>query len=220
MIVISTYNRPGKLKQIIQHLQKTTDHELFIVDDCSNYDVGMFGVEYYSAPFNGGKQNYWKQFDVALQRCKQSNDETFVFMPDDFMDLDIERINKWIDCFNGQHPFLVNLINDGRLECFQPFTPKRVQINNENAHRVGFTDCGFFCNRQTLELLDFKMNEIFEHRWNVNPTMSSGVGEQLSIRLFPKCEMFVPDVSFSKHGNHESKMHPIERINTPLISRH
>jgi len=220
MIVIFSYNRPGKLKKIIKHLKDTTDHDLFVVDDGSDFDMSMFDVEYSQNVSNGGKMNYWKQWNIALNHCKESTNETFIFMPDDFMDLDVKRIEQWIAELDNGKPYLVNLINDGRLECFQPCVPHPVQINNEGAHRVGFTDCGFFCNWRTLQLLNWNIIEIAKWRWENNPDLSSGVGQQLSKRLFGKVSMYVPNVSFAHHGNHESKMHPKERMKTPLISRH
>jgi len=115
------------------------------------------------------------------------------------------------------HPYVYNIVNDGRDCSWNKIQP--VQIDNET-YKVGFTDCGFFCNRKVLELLAFKINPIPESRFFHNEFASSGVGEQLTRRLNAlKIGIYKPIKSLAFHGDHESVMHKELRKKQPIISK-
>ncbi|NIU00772.1 MAG: hypothetical protein GWN01_07535, partial [Nitrosopumilaceae archaeon] len=62
----------------------------------------------------------------------------------------------------------------------------------------GFVDCGFVCNREALEKIDFKLNAIPKERFE-DPHKSSGVGKQMSFKFLNKgVMMFKPIHSLCK----------------------
>jgi hypothetical protein len=141
--------------------------------------------------------------------------DLYVFTPNDFMDFNfIELINYGIRLKEIEYVF--NIINDGRKFSWVKIYPNKI---NDFVSQVYFTDCGFFTNRKTLEKLNFKIHPI---KWNNNqsPRISSGVGKQLSERLFTlNIPIFSPHKSLAYHGDHESLMNPLERKYNKLISQ-
>ena len=56
-------------------------------------------------------------------------------------------------------------------------------------------------------------------RWNHDPNLSSGVGQQISTKLHNKNKsMYHTKTSLVIHGDHESKMNFEERKNKPIIT--
>ena len=199
---VFTYERPQMLDQVIRNLQHPS-----------------IGVNIYSDGVDfprRGKEKFWQTWDEALGKALKSDAELFIFSPDDFLDLDLNRLLNLHKVHKGQ-PYVYNIINDGRVEQWVRFT-KKAPING--TEQVGFTDCGFFCNREALEAIGFYMRPVNPRRFSANPNMSSGVGQQLTIR-FTKAgiKMYKPVKSLATHGDHESKMNPLERKKNPLISR-
>lgn len=94
-----------------------------------------------------------------------------------------------------------------------------VQVD-EHTMKVGFTDCGFFCNKQLLNRIGYYVNEINPRRFEHNEAISSGVGQDLTFRMLrTNCNMYTPTKSLVYHGDHESLMHPEHRKKIPLISK-
>jgi hypothetical protein len=66
-------------------------------------------------------------------------------------------------------------------------------------------------------VLNYRLDEIPKSRWKNNPNLSSGVGQQITLRLFNLgYGMYHTKTSMVIHGSHESKMNKVERINTKL----
>lgn len=205
MIFVFSYNR----KQMLESILETLDGELVVViDDGSDYVINHANVMRFA---NGGKREFWKRWNTALEIARQSNCQSFMFMPDDFLYMDMQRIKLLCEQMNDA-PYVYNIINDDREWSWIKYEPK--QIDDETI-QIGFTDCGFFCNRTVLELLDFRLRPIT--RGNL---VSSGVGHQLTTRLTRLgVPFFKPVKSLAYHGDHPSMMHPKERKRNPIISK-
>ena len=207
MIFIFSYEREEMLTQVLSNL---SDYEPIVIDDGSSFFIPNC-IRYE----HEGKQGFWKKWRDAFEMCKKSDDDFFMFMPDDFLNVDMDRILSLHEQLKDK-PYVYNIINDGREWSWLPF--KGVQIN-EHTMQIGFTDCGFFCNRKALEAIDFKIDPVDPRRWKNNPNLSSGVGQKLTKSFTLKgVKMYKPMKSLAYHGNHESKMNPEERKINPLIS--
>ena len=67
--------------------------------------------------------------------------------------------------------------------------------------------------------MEYSINEIPKTRWDDNPNLSSGVGQQISHRLDKlNFGMYHTKLSMVIHGDHESKMNKNERLKTKLIT--
>ena len=204
-ITLFTYDRPKMLKQTKDHILSNCTLE----DSLNIYNDGVTHE-------HRGKKGFWKTWNEALIACKEQQENLFVFMPEDFIDLDFKRLRKIHERLNGE-PYVCNIINDGRHQQWRGFPELPIK---DGLQQIGFTDCGFFCNREALEQIGFWMEEPPKGWFELMPNISSGVGMMLTNRLAKKgIDIFKPVKSLAYHGNHESKMHGEERTNNPLISK-
>lgn len=198
------------LRQVVEELK---GEEFIVLDDGSDFDIESLDCNYVRFE-HVGKEGFWRSWNYALNLCKESNDEFFMFTPDDFTNLDLKRIKKLHNQFKSK-AYIYNTINDGREQNFI-HTPV-FNVDDETIN-VGFNDCGFFCNRLALEKLNFEMKQIPASRF-VQEGISSGVGQQLTQRLYSAgVPMYKPIKSLAFHGEHESVMHKQERKLNPLKS--
>lgn len=204
-----TYNREEMCREALKPL--SFNDVLLLIDQPEGYETikqpGLVKMRYQR---NMGKQGFWQLWAFALEKCEESNDEMFIFMPDDFLNLDLERV-KALHEENKHAPYVINLINDGRKA---QWTTKTYKKFSEDLENINWSDCGFMCNRLALEAIGFRMHPIIKRN-----SVSSGVGEQLTKR-FNDAGVFQlrPYKSLAFHGEHESVMHKEERKINPLIS--
>jgi glycosyltransferase involved in cell wall biosynthesis len=187
--------------------------QLIIIDDGSKVkpQVGTQVLNF----GHRGKQGFWQSWDCALRLCEGSDDDLFVFLQDDCLNTDFDRIYDFYKS-QKQNPFFCTLINDGRTQQWVRFHARNY---TREFKQIGFVDCIYFCNRAALKKVGFKMFPIPESRFT-NPATSSGVGQQMTQRIHQaKIPIYMPIKSITYHGDHESKMHPLERKKHPLISK-
>ena len=214
MIVIFSYNRPNMLMSLLKELQGKD--EIIVMDDGSDYDPFPY-VEYcdYYRSEHMGKEGFWAQWQSALYLCNDSGHDWFVFLQDDLKGV---RYDKLREVTENLDTFAFNVVNMGRDRGWTrlPWINKRV--GDLRCQKMGYVDCIFATNRNTLDLLDWTIHPVAASRF-INPLISSGVGQQLSRRFAQlNVPMYLPRKSLAYHGDHESEMHPIERKRTPFIS--
>jgi hypothetical protein len=208
------------LLQAVKHLDKFNE-EVVVLDDNSSFDMNPYleYADFFRSDKKLGKRGYWLQWRTSFEIAQESEDDLYIFMPDDFERLDYDKI-KQIHNNLKSRAYSCNIINDGREECFRRFEPIDLTIDGIDFKQIGFNDGGFFCNRATLEILKFRFDEISPARFVGDTAISSGIGQQLTTRMRNNgIFMLLPVKSLAYHGEHKSIMHPIERIKHPLISR-
>lgn len=211
-VIIFSYERQEMIKALIEEVQRVPDVSYSIIDDGSSFTLpdNFYQFEH------GGKPMFWRNWDYALRSLKDDNSDIFIFIPSDFSDVNFPEIINRHNNFN-RNAYVYNVINDGRENCWN--ATKAVQIDSDTL-RVGFTDCGFFCNKRALDKIGYYVNQVNPQRFVANKQISSGVGQQLTYRLRRYCvAIFSPIKSLAYHGDHESLMHKEERKNNPLISK-
>lgn len=210
MTFIFNYEREDMFKEVLNHLKHLNP---VVLDDGSSYFIDYHNVIRFR---NGGKKEFWRKWFVAFELAKASDDDFFLFMPNDFQDLDLDLVMKLHDKYKKQ-PYLCNIINDGREWCW---IQKPSEPIDQYVRKVYFTDCGFFCNRKALERIEFTIDPVNPKRFKDRRDISSGVGQQLTMKFNRGgVKMYLPYKSLAKHGDHESTMHQEERRNNPLISK-
>lgn len=209
-IFIFSFNREEMLKKVVE---KVKGYEYLIIDDDSDFyleDSRFYSWTHY------GKKEWWKLWNRALILAKfdYGNRDLFIFTPDDFLDLNIEKIFELHEKYKDG-PYVYNIIRDHRDYCWN--YKKVIDIDGET-QQIGFVDCGFFCNREVLEMLEFKINPIDPKRFK-NKSISSGVGEQLTARINKLgIPIYRPVKSLAYHGTHPSVMNPEARKATKIVS--
>jgi len=209
MTIIFSYNRPKMLSKLLDEVGHCV-----VLDDGSEYDPAPFidRCDYYRL-HHLGKEFFWLTWRYALQMCKESDDDLFIFLQDDLSNVDLDRIHTIHASMEGDYAY--NVHNAGGHRGWTP-----IKHREEDDRIFGsYVDCNYFCNRQALEVLGFDMDWINPMRFKVDG-ISSGVGQQQSRKFYKaNVPMYIPKKSLAYHGDHKSLMHPEERKRNPLISR-
>jgi hypothetical protein len=78
----------------------------------------------------------------------------------------------------------------------------------------------FLVGRSFYELLDHRVFPVHPNRWKRKPAASSGVGMQLTRRLFRRGHIYQVSEPLARHGSEPSLMNPEARLSRPLDNRH
>jgi hypothetical protein len=202
------------LKRVIEQCPEKP----IVIDDGSNFDPMPFvGISEFHRLRHKGKELFYKNWQYALDICKQSDNDFFLFLPDDFLNVQHKK-TKYINN-NVKGNYVYNLLNDGRPEIWTPIKHKKIDVAGISSYLSSYADCGYFTNRETLEAINFKQEDVSITRFGRSMT-SSGVGWSQSRAFYKKgIPMYFPQKSLCYHGKHESKMHPKLRKIQPLVSR-
>ena len=209
--LVTAFERQDMLDQNTKNLTG----KVIIMDDHSQPPLRS-SHEIIYAKKNHGKQEYWEWINVALDRLKDTKGDV-LFIADDITVKPggIEYAQSLLDGIRGHGLVAINLLKDNRIQCW---TKTRRKVYNNNLYTSGFVDGCFICDRQVLELIDYKINQIHKSRWARNPNLGSGVWQQFTSRCEAFGVRFFQDRSGAfKHGNHESKMNAEIRKREPLI---
>ena len=213
MNIIFSYNRPNKLHSLLDEIGHSV-----VIDDGSDYKALPFldKCDYYRFTHKG-KEGFWLQWQYAFDIAKESNEDWFFFAQDDISNVNMAEIKRLTQ--NIKTPFAFNIMHRGTHRGWTNIKHEPTTIKGVDCHIVSYVDCIFATNRKTLELLHWQILPVDRMRFLI-PNISSGVGQQLSRRLFDlNVPMWMPRKSLAYHGDHESKMHPIERKLNPLIAK-
>lgn len=194
MIFITSYDRPRMLLRLLKELE---GEKIIVVDDGSAYDPTehLNYCDYYRVSHKG-REGFWVNWNLMLEIAKGTDDNEFIFLQDDLYDVELEKLRS--DHTKG----CLNVLDVG---------PDRGWTTR------GYVDCQFICNRYVLESLGWELAPVPVTRFNI-PNISSGVGQQISFRLWMKGIPMILNGNYAHHGNHESKMHPSIRKIQPLCT--
>jgi len=211
------------LNAVISHIESFVSPEssldYHVIDDGSDFDVGYVVPSDKLTQFkHGGKKMFWTKFHYAFNLCQNSIHKSFVFMPDDFLELNIPLLQRVALLWNRKM-FCLNLINDGREFCWGKYpnlTSGYLHFEGVQLKEIGFCDCGFITNDETISGM---VIEEIPKSWFDRKDKSSGVGYQLTTKFRQRrVPMLKPIKSLAFHGDHESVMHPEGRKNVKLKS--
>lgn len=237
-ILITTYNRPKMLVDLLKNLkQQTNEHELslLIVNDCStlNYKpvlkylkTAWFNrYDYFITEKNYGKRDYWQLINFAYHQLQSEQFDFIVQLPDDVLVVD-DFFDKAIHAFKiipDANKSCLNILNDYSRNGKSFWTNSKVVHHNFNGIGIlntGWVDMCYISTKNYLELLNFKINPV-NYKWSDNKKLSSGVGRQISMRLVSSGNsIYQVNKSLVIHDDHPSVMHPEHRTEVPLITNH
>lgn len=222
--LITTFNRSSMLYSLINQIksQKKNYKILIIVfDDGSseNYKFDDPFVKYIKFYPNYGKKRYWKVTDTIFKYIQKINSNYFIQIPDD-----VEIVENFFELLTNTYEG----INDPDKICLSFLTDSRVFRHNwtsfdtqdmGNVYKTQWNDLCYFSKKNFFETLNFTVDPISPSRWVRNPNLSSGVGQQISLKLKGlNKNMYHTKNSLVSHGTHESKMNYQERINLPITT--
>jgi glycosyltransferase involved in cell wall biosynthesis len=223
-IVITTFNRPKMLYSLLDQIEKQTKDKkikILLLNDCSTekYELSNYDLIKINFCPNKGKKLFWEIIDLSFKVCKKIDSKYFVYLQDDLKLCD--------NFFNELKNKYENIKDDKKisLEFRTDNRTERPNWNNFEPQIVGdyihsnWVELDFICEKKFFDVLEYKINEISKNRWDNNPNLSSGVGQQLTQRLLNLgFNMYHTKKSFVEHGDHQSKMNEEERKITKLIS--
>lgn len=203
IVFITTYNRSDELTKGLENLFSEKDFlsknkvRFEVFDDGSSPQYveknkaicAKYGITYINNILRFGRFNFWRIHNRFIKRLskKQFNyvfslQDDFVYVKDFFStSISLFETLKKIDdkcvCLN---------LMDNRIgiKCWTNFEPVILNVNNTELYKTGWTDCVYLADKKLFELLDYNLLPIGRHRWIKNPKKSSGVGEQISKRIF------------------------------------
>jgi hypothetical protein len=193
-----------------------------VFDDCSDQkaDLSNFNVKRIGMIPNMGKKKYYKLFNATFKYIKNIKSKYFIYLPDDV---------KLTDNFFSEIKRIYESITDLQKICLSILTDDRVTRRNwtnfktndfGEYYQTQWNDLCFISERRFFDVLGYQIEPIDEERWINNPNLSSGVGQQISIRLNERgYKMYHTKKSMVYHGNHQSKMNETERVKVNLITR-
>lgn len=233
-VLINTYNRPEQLNELLTSIKFAKpagcelDISVFNDGSTEKYDMGYIrknngNAKFYIFKENHGKKRYWELINYGLSQLKKDYDYYFMLPDDDTVSSDFftKAIEIWEAITDKNKICLsVNLLKD-RLNksCWTGVMPVLKTFDKAEVYLTQWNDLCFMSTRKFFETLDWLINPISESRWDGNPNLSSGVGEQISIRLLNKgWNMYHVSSSlvFTKYST-QSVMNLDERVKTPII---
>jgi len=237
IVFITTYERPEMLLNLLKQIKKQSsnfDIKIYINNDCSqaNYTKVTSYLKRYFDDFHyildnehRGKLNYWHIINRFYQFAKQDKFDYFIQVPDDIQLVDdfFNRATAKYDAINDSDKACLNILNDyGRngMAVWVPVKPEVLSFKNFTYIRNGWMDMAYICTKHYFDILEYTINKVSPN-WSGKPGRSSGVGMQISQRLYKSgASIYQVAHSLIIHGAHESVMHPEERKLHPLITNH
>lgn len=204
-------------------LNLSSDRKILIViiDDGSIplYNLSKFNLKYIRLFKNNGKKKYYNVFNESFKFIKYIDAEYFIYLPDDIR-LKKSFFTEAIKIFNliGKENILLSLLID-KSRKYKPQWVRFTPVEFRSYYQTQWTDLCFICKKNIFEALNYFIEPIPLNRWNTNQNKSSGVGQQISIRLNElNFELYHVKRTLVIHGDHESRMNKEERKLHPLIT--
>ena len=218
VVVITTYQRPLLLLELLHDFERedVNDLDVRVYDDASSLDysapaevIRRNGWVYRRAAVNHGKQKYWRWITSIYQDLKALDEETLVvFLQDDVRLCKnfFGRADAIWQAIDHSKKATLNLLIDSQREnstCWTRFRPRRTGT----CWNTQWVDQIFVADRNFFTALDYAVPEVPADRWNQGETLSSGVGQGLSVKLNKKgWKMFRVDQSLVAHVDGPSVM--------------
>ncbi len=195
-VVITTYARPDGLARLLDDLERELPPgglDVRVYDDATpSPDPAIAerlrarGWSYRRAAANYGKRGWWRWWNTILDDLRRSEAQRFYVLQDDMRLCErfFERsVGLWSGIDDPRKASLYLHVEESRAalgsRCWTavPATPAGDVI------RTGWVDCGAFMGERTLfDAIGWCLRPVPERRWARDASLSSGVGQQLSLR--------------------------------------
>lgn len=226
-VAIPTFNREDMLHRLVlQIIKEAKDWSITtgIYDDCSLMPTRIptaFTIPHklYRFMNNHGKKYYWALADRIFKDFQKTDADFLTYLADHlilkpgFFDSLMKAWNTIQEPAKAALSFFYDASRRGK-PCWGKFEP----VRHGDFWLTQWVDMAFLAPRHALEVLNFDVFPIDPARWNKNPLLSSGVGQQLSQRLRKLgLKMYHLDQNLADHGTHASHLNPHARRMTPLL---
>jgi hypothetical protein len=223
-IIINSYNRPEMLNNLVEDINKNQkDYKIIIgiFDDCSTQKTkfNQSNIKQFGMFPNMGKKKYYVTYNATFSFVKSINSKYFIYLPDDVSLVDnfFDEVKRIYESITSTKKICLSILTDDRVN--RSHWGYRDPKDFGEFLQTQWNDLCFICEKNFFETLNYRINAIDEKRWIKNPTISSGVGHQITQRLNSAGKfLYHTKKSLVYHGDHESKMNKIERQKNNLIT--
>lgn len=220
-VVITTYARPEGLALLLDDIDREAPAggvDVRVYDDGTPHPdpalvarVRDRGWTYRLAAVNHGKRGWWRWWNTILADLHPSSAATVFVVQDDmrlcrrFFDRALALWEGIDDAHKGSL-YLCRLAGRAELgsTCWTGVPARRAGAVVE----CGWVDCNaFVCGRRLFDALNWRLDEVAESRWARRSELSSGVGQQISVRAHARgVRMYRVDQSLAVHDASPSLM--------------
>lgn len=223
-VIITTFNREQMLKLLLNDILSEKKYKILITifDDGSEsyYDLKNYDVKYIKYVKNNGLKNVWKIITDTFKYCKNIKSKYYVYLQDDlrlkpnFFDRCVEIFESIPDNKKISLETLIIESQRGNTK-WTNFKP----IEFDDYYKSQWVELVFICVYKFFQSLNFEVYPIPISRWDTNPNLSCGVGDQISHRLLNMgYNMYQVKDTLTTHGDHESTFYSEHRQNEKLIA--
>jgi len=220
-IIITTYQREGMLKSLVNKLQG--DNVYFtIINDGSPYYyfTAPENCTYIQLDRNHGKKEYWKVVNHAFENRVDA--DYYIMLPDD-AGVDSDFVSKAVESWNKvsftDRACLNLLVDQGRKgkPCWTGIKPVKEMHSGLLLWWTQWVDMCFISDKVFFdEIPSLTPIHIPDDQLKYR---GSGVGAQISKRLHKNgYNLYQLDETLVHHGTHESKLNHELRDENPLIA--
>ncbi|MET0344173.1 MAG: hypothetical protein ABW252_24370 [Polyangiales bacterium] len=236
LIVITTYQRPGPCAALLGALHDAIARDpqpgvrVLVLRDAGDADYGdaqrvgreAFGdaLTWLDARQRLGKPGFWKTYQVAFLAAEALAPAHALFLQDDvaFAPTFVgDALARFASLAGDSRRRVLYLHSDESDEPWGRWTLFRRRDVAPGLRLVQWFDLqAFLVDRAFFTLLGHRMVPVHPNRWRRRPTISSGVGQQLTLRLRGRANVYQTSPPLVHHGALQSEMNPEARAKRPL----
>jgi FkbM family methyltransferase len=230
-VVVTTYARPDSLGLLLDDLEREAPPgglDVRVYDDATpNPDPGIEqrvrarGWVYHRAAAHHDKHGWWRWWNTILADLRRVPAPLYYVLQDDM---------RLCERFFARTAAAWHTIDDPRKASLylhlsiersalgdRCWTPVRAMQAGDLV-QCGWVDCGaFVCDRRLFDALGWRLHPVSARRWHEQELMSSGVGEQLSVRAHQAgLRMYRVARSYTVHDGSPSLMSAEARKRWPM----
>jgi len=238
-VVISTHRRPHACADLLQQLHAalpesvTQPAQVIVLEDMSDADYGdvqALGERLFEARFVFlrsrrwlAKQGYYLLYQAAFELLRQLRPRHTLFIQDDLSlapNFFADALGLWGSIPDPDKAVLSLVAFDddetrGRWTRYK----RRVLLGGKAWKTQWFDLQAFLVGRSFFETLQYRLFPAEPLRFSQRPGVSSGVGEQLTRRLWRRGNIYQVAQTLAFHGGHASVMNADARRDRALDNR-
>ena len=238
MIVLTTFGRPQLAARLLAAARaaldaaQLTEHAALLVlhDACGqDYSAARQAARHVcpshlwlDARERFGKPEFWRVHQTALLAARAWRPQLALYLQDDLEfapDLITRAVALWNATASDPLRRVLYLFSSSDDEAGGRWIPFERRPAGPVRQTNWFDLQSFMVDRAFFELIDHRMVPIHPNRWRRRPEQSSGVGRQLTYRLFGRAHVYQAWPPLVMHGAAPSTMNPEARLARPLDNR-
>lgn len=226
-IYITTYNRNEYCKQLVEQCLSYNsdlyDINVYVWDDNikEKFEYNDNKVTVFYNKERRGKKRFWITWNEMFKHCKENKSDFYLFLQDDncLCDNFFDKMFSIWRTLKEPVTFAPVIDNNSLYGGMSRWGNKKHKKYNSRATLTSWVDCKMLVTDVFFETIKWKIDKINESIWNKNPNLSSGVGEQITLKLQKLGKnMYHATPSLIKICDIKSEMNYNERIHTPLYT--